>query len=56
MFMRKHYKTIAEIIDSSHTGDGLLSRMWLVNRLADYFAEDNPLFDRQRFLDACNGD
>ena len=65
MFTRQHYKAIAEVVsksqdlvcadDLAHLSTGL----WFIkphefcNKLADYFAQDNPRFDRERFLEAC---
>lgn len=58
MFTRQHYKAIAEIVklcsgpdihhgyQTTHTAD-------LVDGLADYFAQDNPRFDRAKFRAAC---
>ena len=57
MFTKQHYKAIAEIIrphllvskirkDGAQVADIALE-------LADYFAQDNPRFDRERFLEAC---
>ena len=57
MFTRQHYKAIAAIIrphllvskireDGAQVADIALE-------LADYFAQDNPRFDRERFLEAC---
>lgn len=30
-----------------------IARHQIANWLADYFKQDNPLFDRQKFYDAC---
>ena len=55
MLSRKHYKKIANIIDitngNANLGDDATEI--LANNLADYFKEDNPNFDRSRFLEAC---
>lgn len=59
MFTRRHYKAIAEIMawnkrlaDQDETDSA-----WIVSHtaddLADCFTEDNPRFDRERFLKAC---
>lgn len=63
MFTKQHYKAIAEIIDSNtqHKGppqndiDEGVRRggKYIALALADYFPDDNPLFDRQKFLEAC---
>ena len=49
---RKDYKRFAQILkDSSDKGDVVLS-FNLLTDLMDYFQEDNPAFDRERFLQA----
>jgi hypothetical protein len=48
---KKHYEAIASIIEY-YAHDTTVYNA-LANRLADYFAQDNPKFDRQRFLKAC---
>lgn len=51
MLSRKHYKAIAKIIVDA--GYKWLYRKRISNDMADYFATDNPQFNRQKFLDAC---
>lgn len=52
MMARKHYKAIAEIIKENRLKDDTAS--WrMIKKLADYFAIDNPRFDRQKFITAC---
>jgi hypothetical protein len=62
MLTRKHYKAIAEIVETTtekHKTEGFGSllcnevRNSITIELADYFAADNPQFDRDRFLEAC---
>ncbi len=61
MLTRQHYKAIAEIIKSKHPGyaqhdyyKGERNALVRVGRsLADYFEQDNPRFDRDKFLAAC---
>jgi hypothetical protein len=55
MLSRKHYIGIAEILSSYKDliGDEFTYHD-LVEDFAGYFAEDNLLFDAQRFVDACN--
>ena len=59
---RKHYKAIAAAIRDSWTRDGAgdplpqLHGVRLINLLANYLGQDNPRFDRERFVDACNPD
>lgn len=57
MFTRQHYKAIAEIIKEKSFEDQTCVKVIdadvLVSMLADYFAIDNPRFDRDKFLTAC---
>ena len=49
---KKHYEAIAGIIDTvSH--DKNKHPHNVAYQLADYFATDNPRFNRTRFLQAC---
>jgi hypothetical protein len=54
---RKDYQAIAVIIsslaDKYQFDDGRHVVSEVASDLADMMAEDNPRFDRQRFLDAC---
>ena len=60
MFTKKHYEAIAGILAENlqteyygYTGyaSGLADS--LCNEFADYFGQDNPLFDKDRFLKVC---
>ena len=60
MLTKKDFKAIVEIIkENTHKrisigGNAIwLSKQYTCRDLADYFAEQNPRFDRQKFLDAC---
>ena len=61
MFTRQHYKAIAAIIKETsdmHDHPNLYAWMatdteGLAGKLADYFAKNNPRFDREKFLEAC---
>ena len=65
MLTKKHYKAIAKIVKSRYTSYdpydpeednmayGIENLMW---SLADYFAKDNPQFDKNKFLTACGLD
>ena len=57
MLSIKDYKAIAEIVKKNTVMTGVVmvrvKRVDMVCDLADYFAADNPLFDRSRFLEAC---
>lgn len=48
---KRHFIAIAAILKSEHS-PGQSSQAVAI-RLADYFANENPRFDRQRFLTAC---
>jgi hypothetical protein len=53
---RKDYKLIAEVIAVSWFGSAELGaklKADLVSNLADKLQQDNPRFDRERFLTAC---
>lgn len=64
---KKHYEAIAAIIKSTYTNAKLYNGINYRDtahercetlettsiRLADFFAQDNPKFDRERFLEAC---
>ena len=60
MLIRKHFKAVAEIIVKQtqlniggiHTPKFLYADN-LAGELADYFATQNPRFDRERFMKAC---
>ena len=65
MFTRQHYKAIAEIVkQNTELGECRVTlpkvsrtyrntRHFIAKDLANYFAQDNPRFDRERFLAAC---
>ena len=56
---RKHFKAIAEIIsnerinwgDSPNPPNSALDHV--VEALSEYFASENPNFDKDKFWDAC---
>ena len=55
---KKHYIKIASIIKDSTLKDNTmllptLNKVTLINRLSSMFKDDNSLFDKDRFLDAC---
>ena len=55
MLTRKHFEAIAEIIrsDKGMYEDGENMRQLIARELASLCEQENPNFDRQRFLDAC---
>ncbi len=66
MFTSQHYRAIADIIkrhtlrmrteDVAHCSNGLpCLHPDTIGDLADYFAKDNPRFNRDKFLAACEG-
>lgn len=53
MFTRKHFKAVAKII-AGNRGQGVEYTLDnIASELADYFATQNPRFDRNRFMKAC---
>ena len=54
MLTRKDYKAIAAIIKSEKHLNRLSPN--IPQDLAEYMANDNPKFDRDRFMDACGFD
>ena len=55
---RKDYVLIADTLsnlmkDFNNCGDDSVSLSLVAEELADTLANDNPRFDRARFLDAC---
>ena len=55
---RKHYRMIAKIIRDNEVGivgtnDLYLRKDNIINDLVLMFEDDNYLFDRQRFIEAC---
>ena len=55
MLTRKDYEVIARIIKGMVTIMGRIDKNNLVESLSDYFEEDNPNFDRDKFFKACYG-
>ena len=61
MVTRKDYKAIAKIIENlcdwktthNHPDSYYYGIRDVTEKLADYFATDNPRFSRQKFLNAC---
>lgn len=52
---RKHFQRIAGILrrETYHVVIRTDAVKQIAEQLADYFAEENPNFDRKRFLEAC---
>ena len=59
MMSRKHYEGIAnalrEVMEISDYELEEETVRWVALRLSAFLAEDNPRFDRQKFLKACVG-
>lgn len=56
MTSRKDYKAIAEIIKNNYDVSTEPVRFMLrdmTDQIAQYFASDNPQFDRLKFVDVC---
>lgn len=60
-FKRRHYETIAVAFERARLDaqrglneDGCTGIAFAATRLADAFGRDNPLFNRVRFLQACD--
>lgn len=53
MFTKQHYEAIADIIRGSKRPDGTIDGVSLEAGLISFFKNDNPLFDRERFLAVC---
>ena len=52
MLTKKHFEKIAEIIRKNKEKQDFES---VCNDLANYFAEENPLFNKSKFMEACKG-
>ena len=50
---RKDYVAVAEILESYSNEIELTVFTDLVNEFADMFAEDNPNFKEEKFVEAC---
>lgn len=56
MMSRKHYKAIAAVIKENvdaFDNAGYIAARNIGNSIADICAEDNPNFNRAKFLQAC---
>jgi hypothetical protein len=57
MFTRRHYTAVADAINGTPTGGYIAEReadrQLVTDALAAMFTEDNPRFDRGRFVRAC---
>ena len=58
MMSRKHYIAVAKILNDCWEEENIISEddfRVVVNRFSAMFADDNPNFDRTRFVEACYG-
>ena len=56
MLTKKDFKAVAEIIEGNR-GQGVEYTLDnIASELANYFAAQNPCFDRERFMQACGLD
>lgn len=55
VFRHRHYKVIAALIEEGRVMAGGIAANYYIDLFADMFADDNPRFDRARFLAAANG-
>ncbi|MCK5611635.1 hypothetical protein KAR91_57725 [Candidatus Pacearchaeota archaeon] len=62
MVTKKDFRAIAEIIKYEYTrygdtglddSEGKLTAASIAGQLSGYFTEQNPKFDRQKFLNVC---
>ena len=53
---KKHYEAIAKELLFYNAGRDKQVIERIANSFADYFEQDNPRFDRSRFLEACGID
>jgi len=53
MLSKKYYMKFAEIIKNTEKLKNTLILDDFIIKLADYFYEDNPNFDYDRFIKAC---
>ena len=55
---RRHYQAIAQVIQDSTLKDNsmmlpIINKVTLINKLSTIFKDDNNLFNKDKFLDAC---
>ena len=52
MFTKKHFKTMADLIN---TLPPQADKDYLIQRIAEWFAQYNEGFNREKFIKACKG-
>jgi len=52
---KKHFIAVAEILRDTRPDESESYEFWfdIVLRMADYFQNENKLFNRKQFIDAC---
>ena len=53
MLTRQHFEAVAQVLKAYPKGAPTASQAKLAEAVADMFAQDNPRFERGRFLTAC---
>jgi len=53
MFTKRHYVKIAKLLNLWTDSTGKINAQAIMANLADMFEEDNPHFNRAKFIDAC---
>lgn len=53
---KKHYIKFAALLSSFKGSIDETQRLRLIDEISDILESDNPNFDMERFLDACNVD
>ena len=54
MLTRKYYIMIARVIKDNISDDNYISANCLINDICIEFKKDNTLFNRDKFIEACN--
>jgi len=55
MMTKKDFEAVAKVLNfsSAFGSPQWETRQWIASELAELFANDNPNFDRDRFMEAC---
>ena len=53
MFSRQHYVAISDVLRMWADSNGKIKAITIANALATMFEQDNPQFDRPKFIQAC---
>lgn len=52
MITRKHFNAVAKVLEATDGVHDYSTKAFIAHSLADIFAQENPNFDRARFLKA----